>query len=273
MNKLRVFLSIAVFLCAASCQEKGKELPHIKLAAEWLKCSEDSECTVIREACRSCKEIIVLNKSFEALFLEADRIARERVGFNPLCEACNLSAVRPICLNGRCSTGPDTVSATSMTNVPDITIPEGFRAVTVRSVWARERVEAHTDIRVDVIWDSVVQGRASTTVIVRDVQVLSVAQHGGPNLGTGAKIVTSPSRNHPPTPETVPLRTPMPDAEETATITLLVSNNDARKIQLASTIGSLRVSLTGELYQNPGSVLRTYCDEQPAAPLCAQPNF
>lgn len=100
-------------------------------------------------------------------------------------------------------------------------IPDGFRAVTIR-VDAKTAVEgwAVPGVRVDVVWASQVAGKQALTVIVENSMILSAD-----------KNVDSNAKGGPPIP---------------STITLLVSNEDAKKIQLASLSGTLSLSLRGD---------------------------
>lgn len=103
-------------------------------------------------------------------------------------------------------------------------IPPGFRAVTI-TVDARSGVEgwAQPNTRVDVLWTYVDDGgRKKVATIVHFSKILSV---GG---ATGADG-----------------RAPTGAAEGT-TITLLVSEMDAKKIELARSTGILSLSLVGE---------------------------
>jgi pilus assembly protein CpaB len=107
-------------------------------------------------------------------------------------------------------------------------IPEGFRAVTIR-VDDRTSVEgwARPGARVDVVWASIIRGKAGITTIVQNAQVLSAQRttvNVDPNSEEGqAAMAAAPT-----------------------TVTLLVSAEDASKIQLASTTGSISLSLRGE---------------------------
>lgn len=100
-------------------------------------------------------------------------------------------------------------------------IPEGFRAVTV-NVDPTTSVEgwARPGAKVDVVLGSVVAGRPSVTVVVQNAKVLSAdRQMGAAGGNTGG----------------VP-----------ATVTLLVTAEDAAKIQLASNSGILSLELKGD---------------------------
>ena len=106
-------------------------------------------------------------------------------------------------------------------NVLTAKIPEGFRAVTIRtdsltSVGGFARPGA----RVDVNWSTRVNGSPAIIPIVENAEVLS-ADSQTTNQDVTAGVVPN-------------------------TVTLLVTAEDAKKIQLASTSGSLSLSLRGD---------------------------
>ena len=106
------------------------------------------------------------------------------------------------------------------TNALTVKIPEGYRAVTI-SVDARSSVEgwARPGARVDVVWASKIQGRPAVTVIVQNAQVLSVERE----MDNKTQNVQVPN-----------------------TVTLLVTAEEAAKIQLAQTTGALSLNLRGD---------------------------
>jgi pilus assembly protein CpaB len=111
-------------------------------------------------------------------------------------------------------------------------IPEGYRAVTI-SVDARSSVEgfALPGARVDVVWASRIRDKPAVTVIVQNAKVLSAERNM--NAETAATGV-------------VP-----------STVTLLVTADDAAKIQLAQTTGSLSLSLRGDNEAPKGDAARS----------------
>ncbi len=112
------------------------------------------------------------------------------------------------------------VSKEKPTNAITAQIPEGHRAVTIR-VDATTGVEgwARAGARVDVSWIGNVLGRPSVTTIVHNAEVLSAERQ---------------------TTENAQANQPLP-----STVTLLVKADDAQKIQLARSAGSLTLSLRG----------------------------
>lgn len=110
-------------------------------------------------------------------------------------------------------------------------IPEGFRAVTIR-VDQISSVEgwARPGALVDVVWASKVNGQAAVTVIVERAKILS-AERITENQNQAQEGGGDPKNMGGPVPSTV---------------TLLVTSDDANKIQLATTAGTLSLNLRGE---------------------------
>lgn len=109
-----------------------------------------------------------------------------------------------------------------------LNIPAGYRAVTI-VVDRRSGVEgfARPDSRVDVLWSFVKDGKQQVATIVRFVKILSVAgmtAHAAEG-GAGAP----------------------PDNQGATTVTLLALERDAKKIELARTLGTVSLSLVGDV--------------------------
>ncbi len=130
-------------------------------------------------------------------------------------------------------------------------IPKGFRASTI-VVDQREGVDGFTEpnARVDVLWSYTERGAPKVATLVHFAKVLSVA--GNPNQ-QGRTAVSGP----------VP-------------VTLLVSKVDAKRIELARTVGKLSLSLLGqdaiEDDTDPGTVGIPQLTNEPVAEE-AQPEF
>ncbi|MCB0318677.1 MAG: Flp pilus assembly protein CpaB [Bdellovibrionales bacterium] len=116
----------------------------------------------------------------------------------------------------------DYISAERPVNTLTAAIPEGYRAVTIQ-VDQRSSVEgwARPGARVDVVWASSIRGQPGVTIIVENAKVLSAERD--------TKTESEPGK-------------PVP-----STVTLLVTAKDAAKIQLASTTGSMSLSLRGDI--------------------------
>ena len=124
----------------------------------------------------------------------------------------------------------DLVTTIRPANELTANIPEGYRAVTIR-VDARTSVEGFTrpGARVDVYWTSTVKGKPTNRVIVQNAKVLSAERQTDSNSKPGA---------------------PVP-----STVTLLVSARDAAKINLATTTGSIGLSLRGDTDSGRGEAV------------------
>jgi Flp pilus assembly protein CpaB len=117
----------------------------------------------------------------------------------------------------------DDLSATKPAST--IRIPPGYRAVTI-TVDSRSGVEgfAQPNSRVDILWTYTHEGRQKVATIVRFVKILSVA---GATQATGERSSVS---------------------SET-TVTVLVTEKDAKKVELARTLGVISLSLVGDQEQ------------------------
>ena len=114
-----------------------------------------------------------------------------------------------------------------VTDTPPINllnIPPGYRAVTI-NVDSRSGVEgfAKPNTRVDVLWTFTQDSKQKVATIVRFTKILSVAG------------VTSADR-----------QANVQNQGGTTTVTLLVTEKDAKKIELARTLGTLSLSLVGD---------------------------
>jgi pilus assembly protein CpaB len=107
--------------------------------------------------------------------------------------------------------------------VSNIQIPPGYRAVTI-TVDARSGVEgfAKPNSRVDVLWTYTQDGKKNVATITRFVKVLSV----GGSTGGDAERANIKQGDTP--------------------VTMLVTEKDAKKIELARNLGQLSLSLVGE---------------------------
>lgn len=115
----------------------------------------------------------------------------------------------------------DFITGVRPTNPLTPNIPDGYRAVTM-NVNMQSVVEgwAQPGARVDVAWTTNIDGRPGIVVIVQNALVLSANRK-----------VASNARADDPVP---------------TTITLLVTAEDAKKVQLATATGSLSLQLRGE---------------------------
>lgn len=101
-------------------------------------------------------------------------------------------------------------------------IPPGYRAVTIEvNVTSSVEGWVRPGSRVDVIWASSIRGKPGVTTIVQNAKILSAER----------SVSGAPAEAGAPVPSTV---------------TLLVTADDSKKIQLASTTGKLSLSLRGD---------------------------
>jgi pilus assembly protein CpaB len=103
-------------------------------------------------------------------------------------------------------------------------IPEGYRAVTIR-VDAQSAVEGwvRPGAKVDVVWATTVRGKSTVSTIVENAEILSAESSTDAQQGAGGKAMMVPS-----------------------TVTLMITAQDAQRIQLAKTTGTLSLNLRGD---------------------------
>lgn len=104
-----------------------------------------------------------------------------------------------------------------------LSITPGYRLVTI-TVDARSGVEGYAkpNSRVDVLWTYAQGGKKSVATIARFIKVFSVS---GTTKSSGDRAAVSAA----------------------TTVTLLVTERDAKKIELARTLGELSLSVVGDL--------------------------
>jgi hypothetical protein len=91
--------------CIPTTHVFAVDLPKVPVVPEWRLCTADTDCAVVSEACRSCGEVVVLNKEFVESYIDKDFEERRMLGFVRACEACDVSKIRPKCERGICSPG------------------------------------------------------------------------------------------------------------------------------------------------------------------------
>lgn len=118
----------------------------------------------------------------------------------------------------------DYITTVRPTSVITPEIPEGYRAVTIR-VDAQSAVEgwARPGARVDVVWTTKHRGQQAVITIVQNAKILSAEQITESQATQPGKAMAVPS-----------------------TVTLLAAVEDAKKIQLAKSTGSLSLTLRGD---------------------------
>jgi pilus assembly protein CpaB len=125
----------------------------------------------------------------------------------------------------------DQITFTRASNLITQRIPEGFRAVTIL-VDARSSVEGWVlpGAKVDVVWTTIVGDQRTLKVIVQNAEVLSSERSTDPQPKGGVMSSSQLGKTVAATP---------------GTVTLLVSEEDAKKVHYASTTGILSLSLRG----------------------------
>ena len=117
----------------------------------------------------------------------------------------------------------DYITTLKPSSVLTAKIPDGYRAVTIR-VDAQSAVEgwARPGARVDVVWATTIRNQNTVATIVENAEVLSAEQSTDASMAKGQGMI-------------VP-----------STVTLMVTAQDAQKIQLAKTTGTLSLTLRGD---------------------------
>ncbi len=77
-------------------------LPVLKISKKWSECVVAIDCVVAGDACRSCSNVIIINKKYAKDFLLLDEKARKKVNFFPACEACSAANIKLQCNNEIC---------------------------------------------------------------------------------------------------------------------------------------------------------------------------
>lgn len=78
------------------------ELPVIRLPSSYFQCSRDNDCAVAGDSCRSCGELIIINRRYLKKFRELDEKLRKKKKFVPACEACDTKRVVIKCVSNKC---------------------------------------------------------------------------------------------------------------------------------------------------------------------------
>lgn len=98
---MNVFISLLLVLFV-SLPVWAEPLPEVTVPTQWQQCTADSDCDIVRDACRSCGTPIALHKDFIDDYLKADYRQREAAGILRSCEACSQQNVHVRCDAGVC---------------------------------------------------------------------------------------------------------------------------------------------------------------------------
>lgn len=63
-------------------------LPKLDLKKEWRICKSNDDCDLYKDGCRSCGDLIVVNKKYLQDLYELDYKLRKKNNCNIACEAC-----------------------------------------------------------------------------------------------------------------------------------------------------------------------------------------
>ncbi len=115
MRSLYSFAIFFLILCSLVCaqpigeiivgESRSKSLPEVKVPEYFFNCRTDGDCAVAGDACRSCGDLIIINRKYLRKFKAMDKTQREKSGFNPNCEACSTNNVILSCKEGKCAQG------------------------------------------------------------------------------------------------------------------------------------------------------------------------
>ena len=93
---------IGVLLISAGVAQAQQELPTIKVPEKFFQCKADKDCAIAGDACRSCGNLIVINRKFLKKFDTLDQKERKRKNVHLACEACSTRQVVLKCAENRC---------------------------------------------------------------------------------------------------------------------------------------------------------------------------
>lgn len=89
-----------MFLFPAAVLAEG--LPAVNIEPRWVQCAADTDCAILRDACRSCGEPIALNKQFIQAYITVDYAQRVEANLMMACEACSQLHIKVSCENQIC---------------------------------------------------------------------------------------------------------------------------------------------------------------------------
>ncbi len=96
-------LTLSLGLIGSRRDASAREaLPKLEIPDAWRVCSQDSDCVIAGDACRSCSTLWVVHSRHKAELEKKDLELRKKAGFVPTCETCSTQHKKPICLAKRC---------------------------------------------------------------------------------------------------------------------------------------------------------------------------
>lgn len=87
-------------LAGLSCAQA--ELPRVKVPEKFYRCEQDKDCAVAGDSCRSCGQLIVINRKYLKKFNELDQKERRRKNITRACEACSTRQAALRCVRNKC---------------------------------------------------------------------------------------------------------------------------------------------------------------------------
>jgi hypothetical protein len=79
-----------------------KPITELTINPQTFDCKKDSDCQLVREACRSCQAPIAANKIHLKELLAADQKERLKDRCVIACEACDQTPIKVKCINRKC---------------------------------------------------------------------------------------------------------------------------------------------------------------------------
>lgn len=76
---------------------------NLKIDSRAFHCKKNSDCLLVKEACRSCQPPMAINKNYLKTFTEVDQKARSDSQCVISCEACDQSQYDVLCQAGKCA--------------------------------------------------------------------------------------------------------------------------------------------------------------------------
>lgn len=218
---LILVLAGAIFLVAQG-GENAETQPSAEVSQEIASSSSSilPSVSILMAATRIEEGTRIESFMFNPVNMDTDKVAANAVRAEDLRNIIGKFAVRLI--NANMPLLSEDLS--EVRPLSSFNIPPGYRAVTIM-VDARSGVEgfARPNSRVDVLWTYTENGQQRVATISRFVKVLAVA---GETQGGAQRANVNQNQN--------------------TTVTLLVTEKDARKIELARTLGTLSLSLVGD---------------------------
>lgn len=93
---------VGAIVLSAGLNPAYAELPEFRFPDKFYQCKKNNDCAVAGDACRSCGNLIVINKKYLKKFNELDQKERRKKNLLRACEACSTGHVILKCEKNRC---------------------------------------------------------------------------------------------------------------------------------------------------------------------------